>query len=286
MSRKLFSCIVFVVVLLLIYIMFTSKFGTQPVEVRGKIFIRPDGSVVPSTAPIKREGDVYVFTEDIINKSIVVERSNVEIDGVEHRLQGLGILNGSGFDLNNVEGVTIKRVKTSQFYWGVHMYLCSCCALLDNEMSNNAYGIHPNWSNNSIIARNKVMNNEGGGIYLTNSFNFSVEENTVTFNLWYGIRLTNSDNCTITENVIADNRGNGIHMVLSNNNVVYHNNFVNNTKQAYIDGNMHNVWDDGYPSGGNYWSDYAGEDANGDGIGDTPYIIDENNVDRYPFMDA
>jgi parallel beta-helix repeat protein len=284
MPRNLFICIVFVVALLLIYVMFTFKFGTQPVGVHGKIFIRQDGSVVPSTAPIKREGDVYVFTEDIINKSIVVERSNVEIDGAEHKLQGFGILNGSGFDLNNVKGATIKRVKISKFYWSVHMHLCSCCELLENEMSNNAYGIYPNWSNNSIIAGNNIMNNEGGGIYLTNSFNFSVEGNVVAFNRFYGIRLTNSDNCTVTENVIADNRGNGIHMVLSSNNVVYHNNFVNNTKQAYIEGNAHNVWDDGYPSGGNYWSDYAGEDANDDDIGDTPYAIDENNVDRYPLI--
>jgi hypothetical protein len=54
-----------------------------------------------------------------------------------------------------------------------------------------------------------------------------------------------------------------------------------------------NVWDDGYPSGGNYWSDYTGADVKSgpnqdlpgsDGIGDTPYIIDANNTDRYPLM--
>jgi hypothetical protein len=45
-----------------------------------------------------------------------------------------------------------------------------------------------------------------------------------------------------------------------------------------------NVWDDGYPSGGNYWSDYSGIDVNGDKIGDTPYVIDVDNQDNYPLM--
>ena len=51
--------------------------------------------------------------------------------------------------------------------------------------------------------------------------------------------------------------------------------------------------DDGHPSGCNYWKDYTGTDfysgpyqneTGSDGIGDTPYVIDENNTDHYPLM--
>lgn len=74
------------------------------------------------------------------------------------------------------------------------------------------------------------------------------------------------------------------------NNSICRNSFVGNTRQAYDiywDDKLFiprsvNSWDNG--TTGNYWSDYTGKDADGDGIGDTPYIIDENNRDNYPLM--
>ena len=62
---------------------------------------------------------------------------------------------------------------------------------------------------------------------------------------------------------------------------------MENTRHAFVGGlSTGNVWDDGYPSGGNYWDNYTGVDSNHDGIGDTPYIIDADNVDNYPLMET
>jgi hypothetical protein len=63
---------------------------------------------------------------------------------------------------------------------------------------------------------------------------------------------------------------------------------VNNAGQVYTE-RSNNTWDDGYPSGGNYWSDYLTQYANATeidhtGIGNTSYVIDANNIDRYPLM--
>lgn len=59
---------------------------------------------------------------------------------------------------------------------------------------------------------------------------------------------------------------------------------MDNTDNAYDEAN--NIWDDGYPFGGNYWDDYNGADINDDGIGDIPYNISGGeNLDLYPFME-
>ena len=107
-----------------------------------------------------------------------------------------------------------------------------------------------------------------------------------------GIYVCNSSGNEISYNILGNNYF-GIHFYYSNNNVIHHNNFLNNVVQTYLDHSL-NTWDDGYPSGGNYWTNYAGVDlysgpyqneAGSDGISDIPYPIDADNEDRYPLMD-
>ncbi len=59
---------------LLLASMLTLAFDTRPVEASGTIYIRPDGSIDPLTAPISTLDKVtYTFTSNVINDSIVVE---------------------------------------------------------------------------------------------------------------------------------------------------------------------------------------------------------------------
>jgi parallel beta-helix repeat protein len=106
----------------------------------------------------------------------------------------------------------------------------------------------------------------------------------------YGFNLWRVKEAIIRGNTVW-NCTNGIYLPESADNTIYHNNFINNTIQAYVTTNCNNTWDNGYPSGGNYWSDYTGADLysgpdqdipGSDFRGDTPYIINQNNTDHYP----
>ncbi len=99
-------------------------------------------------------------------------------------------------------------------------------------------------------------------------------------------------NSTISSNTFED-CGYGIFLQAGMEVSIYHNNFLNNTIHAHTNPVCNNTWDNGYPSGGNYWSNYTGVDffsgayqneTGSDGIGDTPYVVDGDNQDDYPLM--
>ena len=124
-----------------------------------------------------------------------------------------------------------------------------------------------------------TIRNGCGGVELEYSSNSTIAGNIIT-NTMDGLSLLFSHNNTIISNTIKDNHI-GLFFGCSDRNVVYHNIFINNTEQAPIMESK-NMWDNGVE--GNYWSDYKGEDSNGDGIGDTPYVIDQGNQDNHPLM--
>jgi parallel beta-helix repeat protein len=159
------------------------------------------------------------------------------------------------------------------------------------ELSNEDYGIMLGSTINSTIINN-IINNNSRGIYLTKSNNNTVRGNYITNNN-VGIWLYNSSNNNIVRNYVANNL-NGTSIMLSpfmptsSNNLFYHNSYVNNSRHVYMSPpgfaipDSINVWDNGVE--GNYWSNYVGADNNGNGLGDSPYVIDANNRDNYPLM--
>jgi parallel beta-helix repeat protein len=266
--------------------------GTPPPPSETTIYVRADGSIDPPTAPIQQNGDVCTLTGNITSNAdgIIVERNNVTIDGAGYTILGSGI--GNGFTLHGTDCVTIKDAKVTNFFEGIDLDRSSGNSISGNTITNNEFGIYFDYScNNNSVSENNIANNMDGILLGSSNNNNGLSGNNITNNR-EGVILGSSDNNSVNGNNIASNGG-GIWLdYSSNNNTIYHNNFMNNAGQAYSAGST-NVWDDGYPSGGNYWSDYLGNDTCGgpyqnqtgsDGIGDTPYIINVLNADHYPLM--
>jgi len=205
--------------------------------------------------------------------------------------------------------------------YGILLSSSSNNTITENNASNNGFnGIWLSSSSNNTITGNIANNNGHDGIFLVSSrSNNTITGNSANNNGWNGIYLfDSSDNNIITGNTANNNSGTGILLGHSNNNTItgnnatnnaygiklyyysndnkiYLNNFINNADNVYSY-NSTNIWNSTskitytYNSSqytdylGNYWSDYEGNDTNGDGIGDTPYSIDSDK-DKYPLME-
>jgi parallel beta-helix repeat protein len=160
----------------------------------------------------------------------------------------------------------------------------------------NKAGIKIN-AHHTTISDNILISNDRHGIaFRDGSCYNTISGNEIISNSYCGIKLYND----CRHNAIFDNNihGNGQYGLYfydsSDSNGVYHNNFANSSSNNARD-ECDNIWDDGYPSGGNHWGNYtssdtlSGPDQNqpgADGIGDTLYSIPGGgNVDRYPLMD-
>jgi parallel beta-helix repeat protein len=238
------------------------------------------------------------------------------VNCVNVTVQGLNLTgNGQGLLLAFTNDSKITGNNVANNGNGIHLYDSFNNSISENHITaNNWAGLGLYYSSNSTVYGNNITANDWVGIDLGSSSNNTVYGNHVTANNWAGIYLEFSSNNAVHGNYITANKegfnlfdsfsntvyGNnitannwfGIDLIDSFSNEFYHNNFINNGVQVYSVDSA-NVWDDGYPSGGNYWSDYDGVDlfsgpyqnmTGSDGMGDTPHVLDVGHVDHYPLM--
>ena len=220
----------------------------------------PEGSIpVYSAAEITKPG-YYVLKRDIFGGKKInifeIKTSGVTFDGGGNTISGIssGFTSGIYINAGNaVRDITIKNVVIEGVDAGIWMYKTS----------------------NSVIS----------GCTFRNTANM-------------GIRLDQSNQNQIYDNTFEKNAI-GIGLFQSKDNVIY-NNLLKNLHNAVVNEDGRNMWNTDLKSGtniiggsmigGNAWFDETGEGGfsasaqaySNDGISDTPYSLNANNIDLYP----
>jgi len=243
-----------------------------------------------------RKGTYYEHV--VINKTITLvgeDRNSTIIDGYEtgnvihiradnvtikgFTLRNSGMYLYSGVFVDHSTGSVITNNIVIYNYEGISLLYSSGNVVCDNTISSNCDGIYLYYSSSNVVSSNTIFSSNYDGIYLYYSSSNVVSSNVILHNGFAGMTLYISSSNVVCGNTILSNYP-GINLaLLSSNNTIYHNNF-NNTDQVWSE--SANVWN--YGDEGNYWSDYAKQDLNKDGIGDAPYAIDMANKDNYPLM--
>jgi hypothetical protein len=223
---------------------YTSNVKAQPTN----IYISSDGSVV-GTNNIQRNGDLYVLTDNI-SGGIVVQKSNIILDGAGNTLEGYG---GTGIDLKN----NVTDVPSSREIWNV--------TIKNLAIMNFNYSIETNGGGNHTFIYDYIANTTNdvrGGIF------------------FWGCSGNNISHCTIIgEPAIY------MHFVSSRNTVTENN--LSGDLSVMISGSEtvdRNYWADysaKYPNA---------SEIDSTGVGNTPYIFNSSGLvggvlqDNHPLM--
>ncbi len=291
------------------------------IETHSTIIVPDDYSTITDALSHATNGDTIFVKAGTYKENIVIDKmvflkgeawEHVILDGdqkdhvISIQTSGVSI---SGFTISNsasnCAGIDIKNnhyniitmnIIQSNFY-GISLYSSNGNNINDNIIKNNVYGIKTDASHANIIADNELSNNELNGLYFdfTSTFNQAtwniVDENGLAKNAVFydsslagGIVLDSACRSnSIISNEVASNQIGVNSDNYNENNILYLNSFMENVQSNAMD-TANNTWNGG--TMGNYWSDYTGIDANGDGIGDIPYLIPGgDNSDAFPLVD-
>jgi len=189
------------------------------------IYVHPDGSIEPSSAPISKVGNAYMMTDDIMTHydGIVFMANDSILDGGGHMLGSSNPTYGTGLEMDGLHNVEVRNVVVENFSAGLSASNSSALWIHDNSFTNNTGSIqisgtsaNLNITRNTFLGRNissflwndcavyvdsnishaiisgNIMQYCGEGIVLQgNSVGASILDNSISSLTGYGIGLLN-----------------------------------------------------------------------------------------------
>jgi len=241
-------------------------------------------------------GEIPIINGNGTGTVVTIEADNVMLDSlnITSGVNGVALEDSDNCSLGLATGLWV--IDNSET--GVYLHNSRNCTIKWLETRGNKYNFGVEGSSLEHFSHEVVSSTADGKpiCYLTDKQNINVadgvgyiavvnctyitiENQSLTHN-HQGIMLAYTNKSVIRNNMVTNNLY-GIYLQESDNNTFYHNNLINNIHQVRLEVSD-NYWDSGVE--GNYWSDYTGVDLDPDGMGDTPHIVDANNMDNYPLM--
>jgi len=225
MSKKLVYLMFLVIILTGVLVASTNVHRVEAPSTT--IYIRADGSVEPFTDLIFTADNITYYFTDNFNASIVVERSNIIIDGDEYTLTGP--YTEIGFNLTDLTNVTITNVNVVGFGYGIYLQSSILNIISGNNITLNEGNIYLGYSSDNTITGNTITDG-AEAIQLYASSNNTISGNNMSDN-YNGVWLrSNSTENVISGNNITGNHGDGIKFeAFCHHNIIDRNEIIGNT---------------------------------------------------------
>jgi len=252
----------------------------------------------PTDIILIKEG-TYTENNLEINKKVTITGDNPDTTIINCNGENGFVLSSTYIDINDIQltntkeyaiyvesesdSCSISNCIIDKKTMGIGILVRANSAIISNcdlrGYSKSAIGIQLQEHKN-IIRECTIQGFDVGILVLLNAYDNKILDcNLLDNEKAVDIRINSNNNLITNCNIYSNNKG--VHIWQnSNDNLIYLNNLWKNDEDAIDENN--NQWDNS--SAGNYWDDYSGIDADGNGIGDTPFIISAENTDRFPFV--